>query len=69
MAVPGHDERDREFAHTYKLPIVQSIHTASLFDAGEWKSEYGEDGVCIALKIPSSEARLVLIDRAQKGGF
>lgn len=28
MAVPGHDERDREFAHKYQLPIVQSIQTA-----------------------------------------
>jgi leucyl-tRNA synthetase len=28
MAVPGHDERDHEFAHKYELPIVQVIGPA-----------------------------------------
>ena len=35
MAVPGHDERDFEFAHKYQLPIQQVIALKSPKNEGE----------------------------------
>ncbi len=69
MAVPGHDERDREFALKYDLSIVQSIQGSVEFDAGKWKKEFGEDGISIALHLSSAEARKFLIEKAEKEGF
>lgn len=69
MAVPGHDERDREFAHIYGLPIIQSIEASVPFDAGKWKKEYGDEGISIALNIPSEQARKHLTEKAEKEGF
>ena len=43
MAVPGHDERDYEFAQQFKLPIVQVIAN----DSGETKLPYVGDGKLI----------------------
>jgi leucyl-tRNA synthetase len=40
MAVPGHDERDFEFAQQFKLPIVQVIENAG----GDTKLPYVGDG-------------------------
>jgi len=51
MAVPGHDERDAEFAHKYALPIKQVIAisplppgegSASAYDASVWKDWYAD---------------------------
>jgi len=41
MAVPGHDERDFEFASKYGLPIKQVIACeGETFDAGRWQDWY-----------------------------
>jgi len=43
MAVPGHDERDFEFANKYGLPIVQVIGPEAdghVYDATEWQDWY-----------------------------
>jgi leucyl-tRNA synthetase len=69
MAVPGHDERDREFAHLYNLPILQSIETTVSFDNGAWKKEYGEDGKSIALNLSSKDARNTLSKKAETEWF
>ena len=52
MAVPGHDQRDFEFAHKYQLPIKQVIalrtplppHLAPelSYDASQWKDWYAD---------------------------
>ncbi len=41
MAVPGHDERDFEFATQYKLPIVRVV------EGGELPYSDKENGVCV----------------------
>ncbi|MBS3744474.1 MAG: leucine--tRNA ligase [Wenzhouxiangellaceae bacterium] len=43
MAVPGHDERDFEFANKYGLPIVQVVRPEAdghVYDATEWQDWY-----------------------------
>ena len=45
MAVPGHDERDFEFAHKYKLPIKQVIAVDGAdadYDPQHWKEWYSD---------------------------
>lgn len=69
MAVPAHDERDGEFARKYDLPIKQSIECSIAFDINDWKKEYGEDGICIALGTNSGEARRIFIQKAETEGF
>ena len=65
MAVPGHDQRDFEFAHTYGLPIKQVIairtplppHLAPQFayDPGEWKDWYADKSDPAAMCVNSGE--------------
>jgi leucyl-tRNA synthetase len=49
MAVPGHDQRDFEFANKYGLPIVQVVAPEAeghLYDDTEWQDWYtGKDNV------------------------
>ena len=52
MGVPGHDERDFDFALKYGLPIQFVIRptgwrTSEAFSTQEWRPEYAEYGVCI----------------------
>ncbi|SEL79013.1 leucyl-tRNA synthetase [Pseudoxanthomonas sp. GM95] len=49
MAVPGHDQRDFEFANKYALPIVQVIQlkeprneAESSYDSTEWRDWYSD---------------------------
>jgi leucyl-tRNA synthetase len=43
MAVPGHDERDFEFAHKYGLPIKQVIAIeGETYDANTWQDWYAD---------------------------
>ncbi|PKM05680.1 MAG: leucine--tRNA ligase, partial [Gammaproteobacteria bacterium HGW-Gammaproteobacteria-5] len=43
MAVPGHDQRDFEFAHKYELPIKQVIAIGDeAYDAAVWQDWYAD---------------------------
>ncbi len=45
MSVPGHDQRDFEFARKYSLPIVQVLDKAAgghRYDAGAWHEWYSD---------------------------
>src|SRR5688500_15181875 len=68
MAVPGHDERDFEFAQQFNLPIVQVIES----DAGETTLPYVGDGKLINSKgydgLPWPEAKSkITADLAGRG--
>ncbi len=48
MAVPGHDQRDFEFAKKYNLPIKKVIHREGLSDdVNNWDSAYTEEGTLV----------------------
>jgi leucyl-tRNA synthetase len=57
MAVPAHDERDREFAETFDLPIVEVIT-----EDGVLVNSDGFDG------LPAEEAKQAIIERVRKEG-
>src|SRR5215208_3577822 len=57
MAVPAHDERDREFAGTFGLPIVEVIdEDGVLLSSGQF------DGV------PADEAKRAIVERLREQG-
>jgi leucyl-tRNA synthetase len=48
MGVPGHDERDFEFAKKYGLPIVQVIDVdGQAYSTDAWQPWYTEHGRCV----------------------
>ncbi|MBL8522263.1 MAG: leucine--tRNA ligase [Betaproteobacteria bacterium] len=47
MGVPGHDERDFEFAKKYGLPIKQVIDLGKPYSLDAWQPHYGDHGVCV----------------------
>ena len=48
MGVPGHDERDFEFAKKYALPIKRVIDTGKPYSTDAWQAYYADAGTCIA---------------------
>jgi leucyl-tRNA synthetase len=74
MAVPGHDQRDFEFATKYDLPIMRVV-AASADDAAKpfaGESESG-DGICVNSGfldgMAVSEAKAAVIARAESEGW
>jgi leucyl-tRNA synthetase len=72
MSVPGHDERDFEFAQKYELPVRPVISPA---DGSEAPAEtaFSEYGILISSGeysgLPSKEAIALMTERAQSEGF
>lgn len=66
MAVPGHDERDWEFAKKYDLPIVEVVSGGNVDDAAYTDNE---NGVCVnsdngeisinGLKVPDAKSKII----------
>ena len=48
MAVPGHDERDHEFALKYRLPIKQVISASDKPDIDVQEKAFTEKGVLVS---------------------
>jgi len=70
MGVPGHDERDYDFAQKHELPIVTVIAPAS--GAAPADEAFVDDGVLVASGpfsgLPSAEARLALAQQLEERG-
>ncbi len=69
MAVPGHDERDWEFAKKYKLPILPVV----LCDGDVNEKPFTDDGVAINSdfinNLPTKEAKSKMIECLQEKGL
>lgn len=71
MAVPGHDERDHEFARTFNIPIVEVISGGDKPIAEE---AFVGDGVCVnsdfldGLQVEDAKEKMIeWLEREQKG--
>ncbi len=73
MAVPGHDERDFEFAKKYLFPIKKVILKAGTKEDDELHSAYTDPGVMINSDqfngLDSEEGIIRIIDYLEKRGF
>ncbi len=73
MAVPGHDQRDFDFATKYHLPIVRVIAPSATDADAPLTEAYSGDGVCVNSDFldgaPVEAAKKEVIARAQAGGW
>src|SRR5262249_24661956 len=60
MAVPGHDERDHEFAREYELPIVEVVSGGNVAEAAFVGDGVGvNSGILDGLPTPEAKKRIV----------
>ena len=62
MAVPGHDQRDWEFATTMKLPIVEVVSGGDVSTAAFTNNEDGtlvNSGLLDGLRVPEAKLRII----------
>jgi leucyl-tRNA synthetase len=66
MSVPGHDERDFEFAQKFGLPVVEVVSPdGTLHDTSAWKAAFPGDGVAVrsplinGLATPEAKATMI----------
>ena len=74
MAVPGHDERDHEFAHQFNLPIVQVVTAPEGIDIQQqaWGQESGgvliNSGILNGLAVAEAKQKIVAFLEAKGAG-
>ena len=71
MSVPGHDERDFEFAKQFGLPIVQVVSKdGAQEDAVTWKVAFTDEGVAVGSQFldgkKTAEAKATMIDHLER---
>lgn len=78
MAVPGHDERDFEFAKKYKLPIIDVVLPVNekgdvMFDGDSKDEPFTDNGVAVNSdfinNLPTPEAKKKMIEHLQEKGL
>jgi leucyl-tRNA synthetase len=73
MAVPGHDQRDFDFASKYRLPILRVIAPSVAEADAPLREAYTGDGVCVNSDfldgMPVDPAKKEVISRAGAGGW
>jgi leucyl-tRNA synthetase len=73
MAVPGHDQRDFDFAKKYNLPILEVIVPPGQSPRGELEEAYEDYGTVVNSGefsgLPSEEASAKMVRFAQDQGF
>lgn len=73
MAVPGHDQRDFDFAKKYNLPILEVVVPPGQSPVGELENAYEGSGTVINSGefsgLTSQEASAKMIELAQERGF
>ncbi|MGZ3248032.1 MAG: leucine--tRNA ligase, partial [Croceibacterium sp.] len=73
MAVPGHDQRDFDFATKYGLPIVRVIAPSAAGTDAPLAEAYSGDGVCVNSDflngMPVDAAKKEVTARAEAGGW
>ncbi|MDR3772090.1 MAG: leucine--tRNA ligase [Terracidiphilus sp.] len=73
MSVPGHDERDFEFASKYGLPIVEVIRPVHKIEAAQPLPFLSEEGVLVNSGdyngLTCTEAQMKLQEAATRGAF
>ena len=67
MSVPGHDERDYEFAKVFNLPIIEVVKGGNVAEAA-----YGEEGIAMNSGfldgLPTAEAKAKMIKWLEEKG-
>jgi leucyl-tRNA synthetase len=74
MSVPGHDERDFEFAKQFGLPIVEVVSAdGSLHDASSWTAAFTAEGIAVRSQLldgkRTPEAKAAMIDHLEATGL
>ncbi|HEU4407555.1 MAG TPA: leucine--tRNA ligase [Polyangiaceae bacterium] len=74
MSVPGHDERDFEFAKKFGLPVVEVVsQDGALHDASTWKAPFTGDGRSVRSPLidglPTPEAKAKMIAELEARGL
>ncbi len=75
MAVPGHDQRDWEFARKYNLPIIEVVKPAGSKESNVSKAAFSEEGIACnsgfinGLKTEKAKKKVIeWLEKNERGG-